>query len=187
MANDDSPSRLGSALARSVARGLADKLAADEMTVGMDQSSRVYLNVTLHDRSHSQQPSMVLEAVGRANGLATVIGHAESADSEPERLELHRFPHLWELLGYLLPRRTRERVFTPAYNDLLADYAETRHARFRTPWAHRWLRCCFGLHTVLLVLQCSKGLMLSSAAGTLLFFVPVPLRKRFWTLWGIRQ
>jgi hypothetical protein len=29
--------------------------------------------------------------------------------------------------------------------------------------------------------------MLRSAAGTLLFFVPVPLRKRFWTLWGIRQ
>jgi hypothetical protein len=47
--------------------------------------------------------------------------------------------------------RMCERVFEPAYNDMLADYVEAR--KYRTKWAKGWLAFCFTLRTVFMVAQ----------------------------------
>ena len=53
-----------------------------------------------------------------------------------------RTPESWSRLGHLLPRRVRERVFEPAYNDLFAD------------GAHR--RSGFALRVLLMTADCAR-------------------------------
>jgi len=93
------------------------------------------------------------------------------------------FPRFWELFGFLLSRRTRERIFEPAYHDLLSRYMLSRQKRFRTPWARRWLNFCFTFRTLLLVLQCCKVTFCGGALAVLLFLVPPAVKewcREFW-------
>ena len=59
------------------------------------------------------------------------------------------------MLGFLFSHKTREKQFDPSYQELLADYLETRQSKYKTPWARRWIAFCLAFRTVQLVIQCS--------------------------------
>ena len=84
----------------------------------------------------------------------------------------------WRLFSYILPRSTRERVFEPAFQDLQADYLETR-GKYRTAWAKRWLRFCFGVRTVLMVGGCLRAWVQDAIVSWLMSFVPAEVRRWF--------
>jgi hypothetical protein len=73
--------------------------------------------------------------------------------------------------SYLLPRSTRARVFEPAYQDLLRDFAEAR--QFKGKWQRRWLTFCFAFQTALMVIDCLRALILDRFA----FLLPEHLRR----------
>src|SRR6266545_2161218 len=75
-------------------------------------------------------------------------GHA-SALNVSEVEPAGKLPRFWRLFSYLLPRKTRERVFEPAYQELLEDYLTT-HGKYRTKWAKRWLTFCYTFRTVVM-------------------------------------
>jgi hypothetical protein len=62
-------------------------------------------------------------------------------------------PQLWRLFSFILPRKIRERVFEPAYKDMLAEYMQAR--RCRTKWAKRWLAAAFTIRSVFMVVDAS--------------------------------
>jgi hypothetical protein len=72
-----------------------------------------------------------------------------------------RLPRFWRLFSYILPKQTRVRVFEPAYNDMLEDYA-TR-GKYRTKWAKRWLAFCFTWHTAWMVVECVASMLSDKA------------------------
>jgi hypothetical protein len=60
-----------------------------------------------------------------------------------------RFPRVWSLFAYLLPRAVRERVYEPAHQELLEDYLTARRS-YRTKRARRWLTLCFTVRTAVM-------------------------------------
>jgi hypothetical protein len=65
------------------------------------------------------------------------------------------FRSAWDLLGYLFSPKTRARSWTPSVEEFKADYA-TALKKYRTIWPRIYLRFCFGIRTVVLVLQTFK-------------------------------
>lgn len=64
----------------------------------------------------------------------------------------------WELFQYCLPKRTRQLVYEPGWNELLEDHFRTR--QLRTSWPARcWLNCSFSLRTALLVADCWQAIL----------------------------
>ena len=87
------------------------------------------------------------------------------------------WPRLWELLSFLLPRKTRERVFEPCRNELLEDFQRAK--KYKGKWETRWLWFCFTLRTALLVLDCWRAVVAEKALSLALKGVPEAV-KRWW-------
>jgi len=64
------------------------------------------------------------------------------------------FPRFWGLFSFVLCHETRERVFEPAYQDLLEDFAVAKRERGR--WARRWICFAFGVRTMFMVIDCIR-------------------------------
>ncbi len=111
-------------------------------------------------------------AATRANAAAEAANRHKG-----RKLDLLR---LWKLFSFILSRRTRERVFEPAYQDMLADHLESK--KYRTKWARRWLTFCFALRTVLMVGDCLRAVAADKALIALARMIPEPLR-RWWLMW----
>lgn len=76
----------------------------------------------------------------------------EALDAGPSAMD--RLPRIWELLSFTLGKRTRERVWEPACEELLERCAEAR--RYDGKWEKRYLAIVFSLRTIWLLLQCMK-------------------------------
>jgi hypothetical protein len=87
------------------------------------------------------------------------------------------WPRLWELLGFALPKKTREKVYEPGHNELLEDFIRAK--AYRTKWARRWLALCFTFRTILLVTDCWRVMMADKALSLLMKAVPQTI-KRWW-------
>jgi hypothetical protein len=107
-----------------------------------------------------------------------VVGGSGSSLSLSAFCDFGSFPRAWRLFSYLLPRKTRDRVFEPAYQDLVDDYLTTR-AKYRTKWAKRWLTFCYTLRTCLMVLDCLRAMLADKAIALLARVVPERL-KHWW-------
>lgn len=75
-----------------------------------------------------------------------------------------------QLLGYILTPRLRERVYTPAVNELIADWASARKM-YRTRWARRWLNMVFYLRGCGLAIDCVRTAITGKAWDWLLSLV----------------
>ena len=62
-------------------------------------------------------------------------------------------PRIWDLMGFLLPRESRLRVYKPAIEERKLDYYEAFEAN-TGKWARRWLGFCFAFRTAVLVGDC---------------------------------
>lgn len=91
------------------------------------------------------------------------------------------FPRVWELLGFLLGRTIRERIYTPIHHELLEDYLLAK--RYRTKGARRWLAFCFTLRTLVLLAECVRAALADKGARLLLKLMPEPLRE-WWATKG---
>jgi hypothetical protein len=96
---------------------------------------------------------------------------------------LKGFPGFWELFGYLLDRQTRERVFDPAFHDLMADYLRTRSATYRGPIATGWLLFAFTFRTAMLVVQSLRAIFGAAVLAFLTSLIPQGIRQRIWDWW----
>ena len=100
-----------------------------------------------------------------------------------QRQFLMAFPRYWELLGFAMSRKTRERVFEPAYNDLLAQHAKAVEQRFNKPWTLRWLSFCFAVESIRLVFQCLRVRSCALLGYVALKCLPAGLKdavREFW-------
>lgn len=61
------------------------------------------------------------------------------------------YPRFWKAFSWLIPRKTRMRVFDPAYADLMLDYCEMPQPKTKLGKAYRHF--VFVTHTILLVLD----------------------------------
>lgn len=89
---------------------------------------------------------------------------------QPARIE--RFPRLWRLFAFVLPRGIRTQSFEPALEDMLAQHLKAR--RYRTVWARRWLVLAFTIRTVIAVLDCVRLMLVQHILQLL------PRRVRDW-------
>lgn len=89
-------------------------------------------------------------------------------------IPLPGWPRFWELFGFCLPRKTRDKVYEPCHVELLEDYQLAR--KYRTKWARRWLTVCFTFRTTVLIADCWRVLLKDGAVKILLGFIPWPLR-----------
>jgi hypothetical protein len=101
----------------------------------------------------------------------TIEEHEIILDVLPDSLR-PRFETAWGLLGYLFFRRTRERVWTPVVEEMKADYllAMKQH---RTKCKRCWIKICFALQTILLLLQTLR----LCVVGMLWLIIPLWLRQ----------
>jgi hypothetical protein len=93
------------------------------------------------------------------------------------------FPKVWYLLKFLMSGHTRERVFMPAYHELVADHAESLVAQQHLgKWAQGWFRFCFTFRTLVLLLMCIAIGVRSAAAIALFALVPPGIKDaiRLW-------
>jgi hypothetical protein len=90
------------------------------------------------------------------------------------------FPRFWELFGYLLPRKTRERVYEPVHQELLEDYF-TACPKYPVGLPRSWLSFCFTFRTMLLVADCFRALATDRAAQFVLRLIPGTV-KQWWKL-----
>ncbi|QDT94152.1 hypothetical protein [Gimesia algae] len=85
------------------------------------------------------------------------------------------WPYFWDLLKYSLPKRIREKLYTPAHLDLLNDYNESRV--YRKKYERIYLNFCFGLNTLWLYLDCVWRLVVEKSYGLVLFLLPEEVRE----------
>jgi hypothetical protein len=90
-------------------------------------------------------------------GAATLV--LESTVAEPLPGEAG-FPRFWEILAYLLPRDSRQRVYEPARAELLEDYLLSRSCR-RGWWSRLAVDAVFLVRTLLLAGECGRVLFAS--------------------------
>jgi hypothetical protein len=88
------------------------------------------------------------------------------------------FPKGWRLFSYVLPRPLREKVFEPAYNDLVQDFVLTRR-KYRNKWVKRWLGLCYTFRTMLMVADCCRVGSLGKIVDLIAKLIPSPL-MRWW-------
>ena len=101
------------------------------------------------------------------------------------------FPRLWALFPVILSRSVRERMYDPACQELLEDYAR-EWARWRTPRARRWVRFAFTVRTACLVGGCAwealgeKGRKVAVGSAAILFGPRVVgwVRERVFEMFG---
>lgn len=87
-----------------------------------------------------------------------------------------RFQRVWELFGFLLSKKTRERLYEPAYDDLLLQHAKAQDPKFGK-WAVPWLNFCFTIRTIGLVFQCYRAVFTGAALAGLLKCLPPGLKQ----------
>jgi len=69
------------------------------------------------------------------------------------------YARFWRLFSFVLSPETRERVFEPAYHDLLEDFVLAR--REPRNWARRWIHFAFMLRSIVMVLDCVRASVFS--------------------------
>jgi hypothetical protein len=79
-------------------------------------------------------------------------------------------PRMWRLFSYILPHRTREQVFEPAYSELLDDYLTTW--KEQSKWAQRWLTVAYTWRTFVMVADCLAAASRDRAFRLLAGFLP---------------
>jgi hypothetical protein len=105
------------------------------------------------------------------------------ANAFASRQVLMAFPRYWELLGFVMSKRTRERIFEPAYLDLMQQHAKAMEERFNRPWILVWLNFCFALRSILLVAECWRVAGFTVAIGFVLKCLPAGLKDAIRELW----
>ena len=88
-------------------------------------------------------------------------------------------PRILELAGFLIPKRTRERVFEPYRHELCEDYYQSRR-QYRTKSSRRWLTFCFTVRTLVALFESLRVGLASAGGRMLLGFVPERW-KQWWT------
>jgi hypothetical protein len=84
------------------------------------------------------------------------------------------FPRCWEILAYLLPRDSRQRMYQPARAELLEDYLLSRRCR-RGWWSRLSVNVVFLVRTLLLAGECGRVLFASRAVQFWLWAVGLAL------------
>jgi hypothetical protein len=74
------------------------------------------------------------------------------------------------MFSYILTDPTRQRVFEPRFNELVADYLELRRESLNT-WERRWLSFAFTFRTLMMVLDCLRVWMLATLGWLLLWLL----------------
>jgi hypothetical protein len=87
------------------------------------------------------------------------------------------FPRFWICFSYVLSARTREKVFEPAYNELLDDYLSTW--KERSKWARRWLMIAYTWRTFVMVVDCLAAASRDRAFRLVSGFLPDWAREWF--------
>jgi hypothetical protein len=95
----------------------------------------------------------------------------------PQPSDSAGFPEVWGLFAFLLDRHTRERVFEPAYEDLLAMHLEA--CEFTGKWARRWLRFAFAWRTLYTFGECLVRMLARFPLSLLGSFLPEVI-TRWW-------
>lgn len=78
------------------------------------------------------------------------------------------------LLKLILPSSAQERLFDPAYHDLLKDYAINRKSK------SKYLGLGFAIHVVLIVLKCFKEIAAGGALELVAPLIPNIVRDWWW-------
>lgn len=86
----------------------------------------------------------------KTRDLSAATGILTSPSVERQKSAL---PRIWDLMGFLLPRESRLRVYKPAIEERKLDYYEAFEAN-TGKWARRWLGFCFAFRTAVLVGDC---------------------------------
>jgi len=80
---------------------------------------------------------------------------------------LRRFPKLWELFRYLLPKRVQDAVWEPTFWELMEDYYSIVDRLEGRKWRTRWIVACFTLRTILMYVQCLRAFAADATVGML--------------------
>lgn len=88
------------------------------------------------------------------------------------------WPGAWELLGFLLPKRTRIMVFEPGRNELLEDWLISR-VQYTSRACRCWFFFCFTVRTVLLLADCWRALAADKSIQLIIGCAPEWVR-RWW-------
>ena len=91
---------------------------------------------------------------------------------------LPAYPRLWQLLGFLFPPRFREHVYSPSIADDTVDFLAAMK-KYRGRRARYWLRLCFGIRTIIRLVQCVGVLSQDRLAKTIFALVPRVIRRLF--------
>jgi len=122
-----------------------------------------------------------MEAVNRAldqiDDTDLVDSRTSDFSSSESNTQQVGWPGVWELFGFLLSHKVRERLYMPAVNELLRDYLAAK--RYHSKWALRWLDFCFFLRTALLAIDCIRAAGIDKLASYIIRLIPTPW-KRWW-------
>jgi len=111
--------------------------------------------------------------------LATVaIGILNQGTLFRDSLRQVNWPDTWDLFSYFLPKKTRERVFEPAREDLLKQYRKSNR-KYKNKAARLILNLAWSFRFAILVADCWRALLTDKAFGLLLNAVPEPV-KQWW-------
>jgi hypothetical protein len=109
---------------------------------------------------------IAVRVLGTANESASGV-----VSSKPSPQQRRNPTVRWlELLGFILPRRTRLESYEPYLYDLIADYLLAR--QFRSKWARRWLKACFAIRTISTVIKCFSLLLGEAGRKLLVYLLP---------------
>jgi hypothetical protein len=94
--------------------------------------------------------------------------------------KLFDFPRLWALFGFCLRKKTRERIFEPALQDLLTQYLKAQQFSGRAERC--WLTFCFTFRTISLISSCYKVVTSATAITVFMRFLPSGVKEWLFSL-----
>lgn len=113
----------------------------------------------------------------RAHNLILTTHHCNSKSSSRSvtQLVLKNLPNFWQLFPFILPKKIKDTVYEPAYNDLLRDYCLTK--RYKAKSARVWLAFCFVIRTAFMVFDCIRVLLGNKVMGLFAKLIPEAIRN----------
>jgi hypothetical protein len=85
-------------------------------------------------------------------------------------------PRFLRLFSYILSHKVRDRIFEPAFQEILGDFL-VAPGTYQTKWPRRWLNFCFTFRTVLMIFECLRATITDQALYSITRLAPEPIKK----------
>lgn len=140
------------------------------------------ISVVAADELLSMMNSRGIEIEWAGSKHLATIAHDDIAGSS-DLTPAQQYERFWMHFSFLLDKRTRERVFEPAIEDMKLQFAKALAVENQTRLERRWVGFCFKWRGARLIFDCSWRTMSNWALGGVTLIGGPGIKEKLEQIW----